>query len=50
MSQILYHQSTVILDYVKSDGGYLILKPRIEIPISPEKVQGFLDGAMIVRR
>jgi two-component system LytT family response regulator len=39
-----------ILDYVKSDGGYLILKPKIEIPISPDKVQGFLDGAMIVRR
>lgn len=39
-----------VLDYVKSDGGYLKLKPGFEIPISPDKVQGFLDGAMIVKR
>ncbi|MBK7691427.1 MAG: response regulator transcription factor [Bacteroidetes bacterium] len=39
-----------VLDYVKSDGGYLILKPKIEIPISSEKVNEFLDNATIVRR
>jgi two-component system LytT family response regulator len=39
-----------VLDYVKSDGGYLILKPKIEIPISSEKVNDFLDNATIVKR
>lgn len=39
-----------VLDYVKSDGGYLVLKPRIEIPISPDKVNGFLEGAMMIKR
>lgn len=39
-----------LLDYVKSDGGYLILKPNTEIPISPDKVEAFLSLATIVRR
>ncbi len=39
-----------VIDYVKSDGGYLILKPKFEIPISPDKVQGFLDNTIIVNR
>jgi two-component system, LytTR family, response regulator len=39
-----------VLDYVKSDGGYLVLKPSIEIPISSEKVQVFLDKSVVVKR
>ncbi len=39
-----------LLDYVKSDGGYLVLKPHTEIPISPDKVDAFLSLATIVRR
>lgn len=39
-----------VLDYVKSDGGYLILKPKTEIPISSERVNEFLENATIVRR
>lgn len=39
-----------VLDYVKSDGGFLILKPNIEIPISPDKVQDFLSGAIFIKR
>lgn len=39
-----------VLDYVKSDGGYLILKPKFEIPISSEKVNDFLEQATIVKR
>ncbi|MBL7771879.1 MAG: response regulator transcription factor [Chitinophagaceae bacterium] len=39
-----------IQDYVRSDGGYLILKNKVEIPISSEKVDEFLEGAKMVRR
>lgn len=39
-----------VVDYVKSDGGYLVLKPKHEIPISQDKVDGFLSQATIVRR
>ena len=39
-----------VLDYVKSDGGYLILKPKFEIPISSEKVNDFLENTTIVKR
>jgi two-component system LytT family response regulator len=39
-----------VLDYVKSDGGYLILKPKTEIPISTDKVEEFLQQATIVKR
>ena len=39
-----------VLDYVKSDGGYLILKPKTAIPISTDKVEDFLQQATIVKR
>lgn len=39
-----------VIDYVKSDGGYLILKPDIQIPISPERVQEFLSGSVFIKR
>lgn len=39
-----------IQDYVKSDGGYLVLKNKMEIPISADKVDLFLHGAAMVRR
>lgn len=49
------HKSYVInmkflTDYVKSDGGYLVLKQKHSIPISKEKVQEFLDRSTIVKR
>ncbi len=39
-----------VLDYVKSDGGYLIIKPRTTIPISNDKVDEFLEVATFVKR
>ncbi len=39
-----------VLDYVKSDGGYLVLKPKTEIPISSERVSEFLENTTIVKR
>lgn len=39
-----------IIDYVKSDGGYLILKPMYEIPISHDKIDLFLKQTTIVKR
>ncbi len=39
-----------VLDYVKSDGGYLVLKPKTHIPISSDKVDEFLEVATIVKR
>lgn len=39
-----------VLDYVKSDGGYLVLKPKTQIPISTDKVDEFLQVATIVKR
>jgi two-component system LytT family response regulator len=39
-----------IIDYVKSDGGYLVLKPKCEIPISHDKVEQFLKQTTIVKR
>jgi two-component system LytT family response regulator len=39
-----------IIDYVKSDGGYLVLKPKHEIPISHDKVDQFLKQTTIVKR
>lgn len=39
-----------LTDYVKSDGGYLVLKQKHTIPISKEKIQEFLDKATIIKR
>lgn len=39
-----------VKDYVKSDGGYLILSYSVEIPISPDRVQEFLSGSLFIRR
>lgn len=42
--------SRYIRDYVKSDGGYFVLDNKTEIPISPDKVEEFLNGAALVKR
>lgn len=39
-----------VLDYVKSDGGYLIVKPRTHIPISSDRVEEFLQVTKFVKR
>lgn len=39
-----------VVDYVKSDGGYLIMHNKLKIPISTEKVQEFLSGAVFIKR
>lgn len=39
-----------VLDYVKSDGGYLVLKPKTQIPISADKVDEFLQVTTMVKR
>ena len=39
-----------LTDYVKSDGGYLVLKQKHTIPISKEKIQEFLDRSTIIKR
>lgn len=49
------HKSYIInmkylTDYVKSDGGYLVIKGRHTIPLSPDKVQDLLAQASFVKR
>lgn len=49
------HKSYVIntkfmTDYVRSDGGYLVLKGKHTIPVSPDKVQDLLDLSAFVKR
>ena len=39
-----------VIDYVKSDGGYLVVKNNHQVGISPEKVEAFLTQSTIVRR
>lgn len=39
-----------VVDYVKSEGGSLILKNGIEIPVTAEKVQEFLNGSIFIKR
>jgi two-component system LytT family response regulator len=39
-----------VVDYVKSDGGYLILKNSIEVPITHDKIDEFLKRALILKR
>jgi two-component system, LytTR family, response regulator len=39
-----------VTDYVKSDGGYLILNNKTNIPIASDKVGDFLELSAIVKR
>jgi two-component system LytT family response regulator len=39
-----------ITDYVKSDGGYLVMKGNHNIPISPDKAQDLLSLVAFVKR
>lgn len=39
-----------IFDYVKSDGGFLVMYNKIEIPISTDKVENLLSKTKIVSR
>ncbi len=39
-----------VTDYVKSDGGYLVLNNKINVPLSPDKVSDFLELSSIVKR
>ncbi len=44
---INYHY---VSEYVKSDGGYLLMSNKSVIPISPDKVNDFLELSSIVKR
>lgn len=44
---INYH---FVSEYVKSDGGYIIMNNKMTIPISPDKVGDFLELSSIVKR
>lgn len=39
-----------ITDYIKSDGGYLLLDNKHNIPISPDKVETLLKSKLFVKR
>jgi two-component system, LytTR family, response regulator len=39
-----------LTDYVKSDGGYLMIKGKHTIPLSPDKVQDLLSQSALVKR
>jgi two-component system LytT family response regulator len=39
-----------LTDYVKSDGGHLIIKGKHSIPVSPDKVQELMSQATFVKR
>ncbi len=39
-----------ITDYVKSDGGYLLMKNTVQVPISTEKVQELIEKVAFVKR
>lgn len=39
-----------LTDYVKSDGGYLVIKGKHQVPVSPDKVQDLLSQAAFVKR
>ncbi len=39
-----------LTDYVKSDGGYLVIKGKFQVPVSPDKVQDLLSQAAFVKR
>ncbi len=42
--------STYISDYVKTDGGYLLLKTKTVVPISPEKVNELMEIVKTIKR
>jgi two-component system, LytTR family, response regulator len=49
------HKSYIInmkflTDYVKSDGGYLVIQGKYNVPVSPDRVQDLLNQAAFVRR
>ncbi len=39
-----------ITDYVKSDGGYLILEKKYHVPIASEKVESILKDKLFIKR
>lgn len=39
-----------LTDYVKSDGGYLMISSKHQIPVSPDRVQDLLSQAAFVKR
>jgi len=39
-----------LTDYVKSDGGFLVMKGKHNIPVSPDKVNDLLNQSAFVRR
>ncbi len=39
-----------VTDYVKSDGGYIIMRDKYELPITQERVDELLEHAPFVRR
>lgn len=38
------------VEYSKSDGGYIIMKNKAELPISPDKVAEFLEQVNMIKR
>ncbi|MBS1636894.1 MAG: response regulator [Bacteroidetes bacterium] len=40
----------LVSEYIKSDGGYLVMQTKAIIPISPDKVSRFLELSSIVKR
>ncbi len=39
-----------LTDYVKSDGGYLVIRGKHQVPLSPDKVQELLSQSAFVKR
>lgn len=39
-----------VKEYIKSDGGYLVLDTNETLPLSPEKADEFLERVMVVKR
>lgn len=39
-----------VSEYVKSDGGYLVMQTKATIPISPDKVSYFLELSSMIKR
>lgn len=39
-----------VSEYVKSDGGYLVMQTKATIPISPDKVSCFLELSSMIKR
>ena len=41
---------THVTDYIKTTGGFVMLANKYEIPISPDKLQFFLDRTVFIKR